>query len=130
MAWTAPRTWTPNEVVTAAIMNTHVKDNLIDLDSRLGAQIHAWGHYSFSGGTPTEDGAYNMDTPTDNGTGETTCNFTANTADPDYAAAPSSDNSNQKHVYCRNFNAGSVQVRTEDATGTLVDLSFTIVVVT
>lgn len=28
MAWTNPRTWTASEVVTAAIMNTHVRDNL------------------------------------------------------------------------------------------------------
>ena len=28
MAWTAPRTWVTNEVVTAANMNTHVRDNL------------------------------------------------------------------------------------------------------
>ena len=27
MAWTTPRTWTTGEVVTAAIMNTHVKSN-------------------------------------------------------------------------------------------------------
>ena len=27
MAWTAPRTWVVNEVVTASIMNTHVRDN-------------------------------------------------------------------------------------------------------
>ena len=27
MAWTTPRCWTTGEVVTAAIMNTHVKDN-------------------------------------------------------------------------------------------------------
>jgi hypothetical protein len=26
--WTTPRTWTVSEVVTAAIMNTHVRDNL------------------------------------------------------------------------------------------------------
>lgn len=31
MAWTAPRTWTTGEVVTAAIMNTHVRDNLLFL---------------------------------------------------------------------------------------------------
>lgn len=29
MSWTAPRTWVANEVVTAAIMNTHVRDNLL-----------------------------------------------------------------------------------------------------
>lgn len=28
MAWTAPRTWVAGEVVTAALMNTHVRDNL------------------------------------------------------------------------------------------------------
>lgn len=28
MAWTTPRTWTDPEVVTAAMMNAHVRDNL------------------------------------------------------------------------------------------------------
>ena len=32
MAWTTPRTWTDTEVVTAAMMNTHVRDNLSALD--------------------------------------------------------------------------------------------------
>jgi hypothetical protein len=27
MAWTSPRTWTTGELVTAAIMNTHIRDN-------------------------------------------------------------------------------------------------------
>lgn len=27
MAWTAPRTWTTGEVLTAALLNTHVRDN-------------------------------------------------------------------------------------------------------
>ena len=27
MAWTSPRTWVYNELVTAALMNTHVRDN-------------------------------------------------------------------------------------------------------
>lgn len=30
MAWTAPRTWVTSETVTAAIMNTHVRDNLLE----------------------------------------------------------------------------------------------------
>lgn len=30
MAWTAPRTWAVGEVVTAAIMNTHVRDDLLE----------------------------------------------------------------------------------------------------
>ncbi|MDA1330693.1 MAG: hypothetical protein O3B43_06485 [Chloroflexi bacterium] len=28
MAWTTPRTWTTSELVTASIMNTHIRDNL------------------------------------------------------------------------------------------------------
>jgi hypothetical protein len=34
MAWTAPRTWVTGEIVTAAHLNTHLRDNLIDLDRR------------------------------------------------------------------------------------------------
>lgn len=30
MAWTAPRTWVTGELVTASIMNTHVRDNLLE----------------------------------------------------------------------------------------------------
>ena len=33
MAWTTPRTWVVGEVPTAAIMNTHVRDNLTHLGS-------------------------------------------------------------------------------------------------
>lgn len=29
MAWTSPRTWTTGELVTASIMNTHVRDNFL-----------------------------------------------------------------------------------------------------
>lgn len=30
-AWTAPRTWSTDELVTAAMMNTHVRDNLLNV---------------------------------------------------------------------------------------------------
>lgn len=30
MAWTAPRTWVSTEIITASIMNTHVRDNLLE----------------------------------------------------------------------------------------------------
>lgn len=30
MSWTAPRTWVTSEVISAAIMNTHVRDNLLE----------------------------------------------------------------------------------------------------
>lgn len=31
MTWTAPRTWIAGETVTAAIMNAHIRDNLLEL---------------------------------------------------------------------------------------------------
>lgn len=37
MAWTAPRTWVALETVTAALFNTHLRDNLLDLDTRVPA---------------------------------------------------------------------------------------------
>ena len=37
MAWTTPRTWTTGETVTAAIMNTHVRDNLNETASASAA---------------------------------------------------------------------------------------------
>lgn len=39
MAWTAPRTWTTGELVTAALMNTHVRDNLSHLGGSTGASL-------------------------------------------------------------------------------------------
>ena len=32
MAWTTPRTWVVSEVPTAALLNTHLRDNLLALD--------------------------------------------------------------------------------------------------
>lgn len=31
MAWTAPKSWTAGEVVTAALMNAHLRDNLLEI---------------------------------------------------------------------------------------------------
>lgn len=44
MAWTTPRTWVTGELVTAALLNTHLRDNLLALYSRtikffVGAQL-------------------------------------------------------------------------------------------
>jgi hypothetical protein len=45
MAWTTPRTWTPGELVTALMMNQHVRDNLNDLNGRAGvAYTPTWGN--------------------------------------------------------------------------------------
>jgi hypothetical protein len=39
MAWTTPRTWTTDEVVTKAIMDTHIRDNLNYLKGRIDATL-------------------------------------------------------------------------------------------
>lgn len=39
MAWTSPRTWVDGETVTAALMNTHVRDNLNALKSRIDTAL-------------------------------------------------------------------------------------------
>ena len=33
MGWTAPRTWVVAEIVTAALLNTHLRDNLLALST-------------------------------------------------------------------------------------------------
>lgn len=44
MAWTAPKTWVTDEVVTAGDMNTHVRDNLNDLNDRVSDTIENVGN--------------------------------------------------------------------------------------
>lgn len=44
MAWTTPRTWTAGEVVTASMLNTHVRDNTLAL-------YGAWTSASVTGAT-------------------------------------------------------------------------------
>ena len=40
MAWTQPRTWVAGELVTAAIMNTHVRDELLAIEEGTVALDH------------------------------------------------------------------------------------------
>jgi hypothetical protein len=39
MGWTAPRTWTVGEVLTAGNLNTHLRDQLLYLKSGAGASV-------------------------------------------------------------------------------------------
>ena len=53
MAWTAPRTWVVGELVTAAIMNTHIRDNL--------SYITTWSQHDVTG-TRAVDGTVYQNT--------------------------------------------------------------------
>jgi len=58
MAWTAPRTFATSELITAAIMNTHVRDNLLALKKGLiaGGSLQFIWYDSLSGKNPVVDG--------------------------------------------------------------------------
>lgn len=42
MTWTAPRTWVAGEVVTAAQLNTHLRDNLLVLSDPWASWTPSW----------------------------------------------------------------------------------------
>lgn len=50
MAWTAPRTWVAGELVTASIMNTHVRDNFEALYPAACRVYHSANQAVASGG--------------------------------------------------------------------------------
>jgi hypothetical protein len=76
ISWTAPRTWVAGEVVTAAIGNTHWRDNLLDLaDGSWGRDVQfahttadistplsaAWGNVTGFSFTAVSGGTYAID---------------------------------------------------------------------
>lgn len=42
MAWTAPLTWTSNTVLTAALLNTHLRDNMNELEPALATIVGSY----------------------------------------------------------------------------------------
>lgn len=97
MAWTTPRTWVAGEVPTAAILNTHIRDNLAAIGDPWTAYTPTWtaattnptlgngtleGHYikagrlvvfrvrlTFGSTTTVGDGTYTFSLPTAASTG-------------------------------------------------------------
>lgn len=49
MAWTSPRTWVSGEVVTAALMNTHLRDNMLGANTTVtnGTNVDASGTVAY-----------------------------------------------------------------------------------
>ena len=60
MAWTSPRTWVAGETVTAALMNTHVRDNLKAIGDAWTSYTVTWTGSSTNPaiGNGTKTGAY------------------------------------------------------------------------
>lgn len=42
MAWTAPVTWTANTTLTAALLNTHLRDNMLALEPALATTVGSY----------------------------------------------------------------------------------------
>lgn len=51
MAWTAPRTWVAGEVVTAALLNTHLRDNLKAVGDAWTTYAPTWTGVTVGNGT-------------------------------------------------------------------------------
>jgi len=56
MAWTAPRTWVASEVVTAALLNTHLRDNLKAIGDAWTDYTPTWTATGFTQGNGTITG--------------------------------------------------------------------------
>lgn len=57
MSWTAPRTWVAGETITAAIMNTHVRDNLLAQAGYVMGTVNSATAYTSSGTNGTTEAA-------------------------------------------------------------------------
>lgn len=51
MAWTSPRTWVTSEIVTAALLNAHVRDNLLFLKSGVASNTQLTADPAATSGT-------------------------------------------------------------------------------
>lgn len=51
MAWTSPRTWVASEVVTAALLNTHVRDNLKAVGDAWTSYTPTYTNFTLGNGT-------------------------------------------------------------------------------
>jgi hypothetical protein len=82
MAWTTPASWSTNEVVTAAKMNTHVRDNVAFLGSPPSVAVNNSASVSVANATFTVMLANTelWDTDTMHSTSSNTSRLTATTA--------------------------------------------------
>lgn len=113
MAWTTPRTWVATAILTAAQLNTDLRDNLNSIIAATdpptanlitrAAYAKAWVEIDVAAGVPTIGDNYNIDTITDGGAGDFNVNF-----DTDFASAAYVGIGTVK-----DFNTGNANARTQ-----------------
>lgn len=115
MAWTAPRTWTTGELVTAAIMNTHVRDNLSAIGRPTKGGVTSVGAVEFGSGFTAAKTA----------TGRYTVTFsTAYSARPSVVCTPTAANNAAFQISTYEESATLFKVAVGDSSGVAADLSF------
>lgn len=150
-AWTSPRTWVTGEVVTASVMNTHVRDNLAYLKdsptfdgsiiisgtaasspniSNVSSDsiIKAWAYVANSG-TPSITDDYNVASLTDNGVGDVTVTFATAMPNATYACSVTPVGTTaDKAASVRSQTTGAVRVLTITANnGAALDVDFNVI---
>ena len=113
MAWTTPRTWVPAELVTAALLNAHVRDNLNLVKTQMddeGALKTLLAGFAFS----TGDG-------NDAGSGDTQLSLYDVTIDADFLGQPG-DALVIDGTFSISANSGTKTAKMQVASGTLITI--------
>jgi hypothetical protein len=79
VAWTQPKTWIVGETVTAAMLNTHIRDNLNSINSIPAAHLYKNGNQGLGAAAYTVVGSFLVPYDTDTMT-STTNRITVKTA--------------------------------------------------
>lgn len=90
----------------------------------------AWALVTNTSGTPVLTAGYNVDSITDNGTGDYTVNFIQPMTSTSYAVAPAilDRTGNQKAISVKTLTRASFGIETESSTGAAEDHSFMVIV--
>ncbi len=115
MAWTTPRTWVTDEVPTAAILNTHIRDNFNTLGPVISGYIDSGGNISYGTGFSASRTA----------TGRYTITFSVTyAASPIVIATVVTSGSGTEILTINTPTAADVQVNINTTAGSGIDTSF------
>lgn len=134
MAWTSPRTWVAGTVLTAAQLNTDVRDNLgylkatptintVTLDTAApstpvaatlykDSMVSAWARVEAEDGSPAILDDYNVGSLTDNDVGDTTVTVATAQSSGNHVAVGIVHDEDLRHITVSASGTGSIRVHT------------------